>query len=125
MFNRRDTSLEAEERQCSTDRPYPRKFTVSSLIHKLEHRPSEPHIRPSPHLTHRDPLPPHTPSHSQSSYPTRSKENTTPLMLKTINIKISELDHFGSSRHVPAGFELESQFQESPPRVHYRRPLHG
>ncbi len=48
-------------------------------------------------------------------------------MLKTINIKISEINHLGDSQTDPnlnEELELESHFQESPPRVQYRRPLH-
>ena len=47
-------------------------------------------------------------------------------MLKTINIKIQEINHLNQISRISQSeeYELESHFQESPPRINYKRKLH-
>lgn len=47
-------------------------------------------------------------------------------MLKTVNIKIEEINHLNPLSQVSQDeeFEMDSHFQESPPRVQYKRKLH-
>lgn len=47
-------------------------------------------------------------------------------MLKTVNIKIQEINHLNPISQISQSeeYELESHFQESPPRINYKRKLH-
>jgi hypothetical protein len=118
ILNRRAAGSEADEKEWGNatggindtgERRYPRKFTVSSLTHHLDHKPSVEMISPSQQFSRNNtasvglfyPESPSAVSQSNRNYISTAKENTP--MLKTINIKIQEVSKLStpaSMRHL-------------------------
>jgi hypothetical protein len=106
MLNKRQQEAEMEERESLPSQRAPRKFTVSAFTHQFESKMTEMEL-PQPNYTRQNTSRsrfPETPSHGLTSnhFESLAKENT-PLMLKTINIKISDISKMelpSSNRHL-------------------------
>lgn len=127
MLNKRAQDADIEERPPSLPERHPRKFTVSAFTHQIESKFSDMEITPG-QLTRQNTARHRVPdSPMEMEIESRAKENTTPLMLKTINIKISDiskLDLPSSVRHLESQQGEESRFVDSPPKVAHTRLLH-
>jgi hypothetical protein len=129
MLSKRHQDSEREERGSIPTERQPRKFTVSSLTHNIESKFSEMEHAPATLRQHTTRL--HVPEsplgrRNSQQFESRAKENT-PLMLKTINVKISNISKVelpSSVRHLESHLAEESHYFESPPKVAHARLLH-
>jgi hypothetical protein len=101
MLNKRAQESEMEERHSLP----PRKFTINSLTHQIESKFTEMELTPNSNrgLTSARQRVPESPMEARSQpFESRAKENT-PMMLKTINVKISGISRMelpSSVRHL-------------------------